>query len=149
MEDNWAMKKVERKWNDLYSSAKPGSVGKQWWENGHNSFVFCASSQMVILLGSFYRSAGVAFYLCDGGCLFVYMCVVKEWFWLFVFLLMCLLTSQPLAALGFVLFRGSKIVFSRSWCLCGQKAFSAGKRQEKVVLCGMMLGRMKSLLSSS
>lgn len=119
MEDNWDMKK-RWKGNDLYSTAKPGSLGKQWWENSHNSFILGASHLLGILL----RISQFCLFICDGGC--VYFVVVKRViFWLVVFLSMYLLTPTT-SALGFMLFQHSKIVFPGSWCSWWQKKMIKG-----------------------
>lgn len=126
------------KWS--HSISKTGSPGKQYWENSQNSlfFIFMLLLGAGDLFGSFYRSASLAF-------LFV---MVVEFIYFFLFatgvilvvsLSLFLFTSQPLAALGFMPFQDGKVVFPRSWRLWGQKCFSAGKRPEKVVMCGMML----------
>lgn len=108
---------MERKWNGLYSTAKPGSLGKQWWENSHNSFILGASHLLVILL----RISQFCLLICDGGCVF-FVVVKRVIFWLVVFLSMYLLTPTT-AALGFVLFQGSKIGSS---CLWWQKKVRKG-----------------------
>lgn len=122
MEDNWdTKKKVERKWNDLDSTAKPGSLGKQWWENSHNSFILGASHLLVILL----RISQFCLFICDAGCVFFVVVVERVIFWLVVFLSMYLLIPTT-AALGFMLFQGSKIVFPGSSCLWWQKKVRKG-----------------------
>lgn len=140
MEDNWAMKKVQSKWNDLAPSAKPGSPGKQYWENSHNSpfLIFMLLFGAGDLFGSFYRSASSAF-LFVMVVEFIYFFLFAKRVILVVLLSLFLFTSQSLAPLGFMPFQDGKVVFPRGWRLWGQKCFSAGKRPEKVVICGMML----------
>lgn len=125
------MKKVASQWNDFYSWAKPGSPSKRGGKIVKTPSPSRSSSGLVILFGSFYRSASFAFLF---AIVIEFFILPKEWYWSLVSLPAGLLTSRLLAAwVGLMLFQGGEIVFPGRWRLWGQKCFSAGKWPGKEV----------------
>lgn len=69
---------------------------------------------------------------------FFFFFLPKGWFRLFFYQCACL-QAMIRSWLGFMLFLSGEVVFPISWCLWRRKCFSAGKKPENVVMCGLML----------